>query len=195
MSPPLLAVLRDSDVKRLANLVRILSLARVTDARTLAVTHEDAQRVASDFELLPPEVRALACASRQTLNRALLKFRLDGLLHGAQGWTLPAPPLAAMTYSLSDSLKGAGCLLVSGRDVEHYACAIDCTKFLRWLRRPVNEMFIRQHAGHFTHPVVDSGPEVVVITPVFRVFSAKEYAESRSRNVDSEGASHDRRSR
>lgn len=152
--------------------------------------------ILSALNAVPPEVAHAATATPREVARAVRGDNVARMKQGARGWRLPAYAVAGMGNANAARLfargHGAGpAFYVSGRDLRARAAAISTERLARFLSRvePMAEDWTEEYAEKhglrrwMDYGVADDESEIILVSPVFRLFSPREVDAGASRNV------------
>ena len=152
--------------------------------------------ILSALHAAPPEVAHAATATPREIAGAVRGDNVARMKQAARGWHLPAYAIAGMgnanTARLFARGHGAGpAFYVSGRDLRERAAAISTERLARFLARvePLAEDWTEAYAEKhglrrwMDYGVADDESEIILVSPVFRLFSPREVDAGASRNV------------
>ena len=152
--------------------------------------------ILSALNAVPGEVTRAVTATPREVAGAVRGDNVARMKQAARGWHLPAYAVAGMgnanTARLFARGHGAGpAFYVSGRDLRARAAAVSTERLARFLARvePLAEDWTEAYAEqHCLRPwmdysVADDEGEIILVNPVFRVFSPREVDAGTSRNV------------
>lgn len=152
--------------------------------------------ILSSLNAVPHEVAHAVMATPREIARSVRGDNLARMKRVQRGWRLPAYAIAGMGNANAARLfargheEGPG-FFVSGRDLQESAAAVSTERLARFLARvePLAEDWTEEYAEKhglrdwMAYGVADDESEIILVSPVFRLFSQNEVDEGGSRNV------------